>query len=226
MHFITLAYGLIIGILHYLSDFISLKFIKYKEKILSFGAGVSITYLFLELLPMIHEATQVLSKISYISILVGFALFHLIEKYIYQHSRRDELIEKLRHVHSAGFFIYHFIIGIVLFHLMENNITQGTLFLIPIIFHSAVSSASFQEIHEELRTKQHVRLFLSSSTIMGILIAIYIGVSQTIYYSMLGFVVGALFYIIIKDILPEQKEGNPKYFLAGMIIFVLLLLMI
>lgn len=226
MHWITLVYGLIISTLHYLSDFISLRFIKYKDKILSFGAGVSITYLFLELLPMIHEATYVLSKTSYISILVGFALFHLIEKYVYQHSKRDERIEKLKHIHSAGFFIYYFIIGIVLYHLMENNLVQGTLFLIPLVFHSAVSSASFQEIHKELKEKQHIRLFLSSSPIMGILIAIYIGVSQNVYYSMLGFVVGALFYIIIKDILPEQKEGDPKYFLAGMILFVLLLLII
>jgi len=226
MHFITLAYGLIIGILHYLSDFISLRFIKYKEKILSFGAGISITYLFLELLPQIHEATPILRKISYISLLVGFALFHLVEKYVYQHSKREKIIEELRHIHSTGFFLYHFIIGMVLYHLMENNITQGTLFLIPIVFHSAVSSASFKEIHAELKEKWHIKALLSTSTIMGILIAIYLGVSQNVYYSMLGFVVGALLYIIIKDILPEQKEGDPKYFLAGMIIFVLLLLLI
>ncbi len=226
MHALTLIYGLIISILHYLSDFISLKFIKYKEKILSFGAGISITYLFLELLPQMHEATKSLRGIGYISILVGFALFHLIEKYVYQHSKREERIEKLRHIHSAGFFIYYFIIGVVLYYFIERSPVEGTLFLIPLVFHSAVSSASFQEIHKKLREKQHVRLFLSSSTIMGVLIAIYIGVSQNIYYAMLGFVVGVLFYIIIKDILPEQKEGDPKYFLAGMILFVLLLLIV
>src|SRR3989338_3027695 len=210
MHFITLIYGLIISILHYLSDFISIRFIKYKEKILSFGAGISIAYLFLELLPQMHETVNALKKISYISILIGFASFHLAEKYVYQHSRRDERIEKLGHIHSAGFFIYYLIIGIVLYYLTEKSLVEGTLFLIPIVFHSAVSSASFKEIHGRLKEKWHIKVFLSSSTIIGILIAIYIGVSQNVYYAMLGFVVGALFYVIIKDILPEQKEGDPK----------------
>ena len=224
---IILSYGAFIWILHYLSDYISLKFIKYKDKILSFAAGISITYLFLELLPQIHEENiEKLRTISYVSIIIVFSIFHLLEKYVYQHSNKEELFERLKHIHTFGFFVYYLIIGAVLYYLMESSLKAGTLFLIPILFHSTISSASSKELHEDIKVNKYIRITVSSSTIIGILIAYYIGVTQSVYYGILGFVIGALFYIIIKDILPEQKEGDPKYFLVGMALFIILLIMI
>lgn len=215
---LAVSFALLISILHYLSDFISLKLIRYRGKILPFAAGLSITYIFLELLPLVYIDIENLRNIAYIFILSGFTIFHVMEKYVYQHSRSQERLTKLMHVHSLGFFVYYTMIGIVLFVLAQNP-RGGILFMIPILFHSTISSASFKEIHADLKESRVIRLFLASSTLIGVFIAGVFPVSLQVYYAMLGFVVGVLFYIIIKDIVPEKEEGDPMYFLAGIVIF-------
>ncbi len=224
--YLEIIYGIVISLLHFFSDYIGLKLLKYKEKLLSFGAGISITYLFLDLLPLIHETVQNLREISYISILVGFASFHLVEKYVYQHTKKSQLIDKLKKIHSIGFFVYYFIVGIILYYLTNQDILAGSLFLIPVLFHSSISSASAREIHKEIKKNKYWRIFLSSSTIFGVLVSYFLNIPLTIVFVLLGFVVGALFYIIIKDILPEQKEGDPKYFIIGAILFVIIIIIL
>lgn len=224
--YLAIIYGTLVSLLHFFSDYFSLKLIKYKEKLLSFGAGVSIAYLFLELLPQIHEAVKPLRELSYISILIGFASFHLLEKYIYQHAKAEQLFKKLKQVHSIGFFIYYFIVGIVLYHITNQSLVAGSLFLIPVLFHASISSASAKEIHEEIKENKYWKLFLSSSTILGVLVFYFFNIPLIVIFILLGFVIGALFYIIIKDILPEQKEGDPKYFILGAIIFLALIIIL
>jgi len=224
--YLAIIYGTLVSLLHFFSDYFSLKLIKYKEKLLSFGAGISIAYLFLELLPQIHEASKSLRELGYISILVGFASFHLLEKYVYQHVEGEKLFKKLKQVHSIGFFIYYFIVGIVLYYITNQNFVAGTLFLIPVLFHASISSASAKEIHEDIKENKYWTLFLSSSTILGVLAFYFFNVPLTIIFTSLGFVIGALFYIIIKDILPEQKEGDPRYFVLGTILFLALIIIL
>ncbi len=221
---IGLLYAGLISLMHILSDYISLKLKRYREKILSFAAGVSITYLFLHLLPFIHESVKYLRDLSYVSILAGFTFFHLIEKYIYQHREAEKRIKELKEVHSIGFFIYYFIVGIVLFYVTNQNLVEGTLLFFPILFHSTISSASTREIHAEIKENLLWRILVSSSSLLGALFFFFFNVPLTIMFSLLGVVVGGLFYIIIKDILPEEKEGDPKYFILGMILFVILIL--
>lgn len=222
--YLAIIYGALVSLLHFSSDYLTLKLSRYKERLLSFGAGISITYLFLEILPLINEVAQNLRTWSYISILAGFASFHLIEKYVYQHAKREELFHKLKQVHSLGFFVYYFIVGIVLFYLIAQDTMAGTLFLIPILFHSSISSASAKEIHEDIKENKYWRLFLSSSTILGVLTFYLLNISLPFIFSALGFVIGILFYIIIKDILPEQTEGDPKYFVLGLVLFLMLII--
>ncbi len=220
---IGLIYAALISIAHLMSDYISLRLKVYREKLLSFGAGVSIAYLFLHLLPMIHDSVQYLRELSYVSILVGFSFFHLVEKFIYQHSESEKRINQLKEVHGIGFFLYHFIVGIVLYYITTQDIVAGTLLFIPVLFHSTISSASTKEIHAEIKENFFWRLLVSSSSVLGALLFMVFNVPPTILFSLLGAVVGGLFYIIIKDILPEEKEGDPKYFILGVILFVILI---
>ena len=50
----------------------------------------------------------------FIFLLVGFSVFHLVEKLVYQHAEAARLAWELKEVHSIDFFIYHFIVGVAL----------------------------------------------------------------------------------------------------------------
>ena len=102
---VSIAFGTIIGIAHYFNELFSLKSEKYRNKIISFSAGISITYIFLHLLPEFIAAQ--INRFIFLSILLGFVIFHLVEKYIYQHSSEDKLLKELAIEDSITSFIYH-----------------------------------------------------------------------------------------------------------------------
>lgn len=219
---IAIFYGLLISALHFYADNCRRGIGANRERLLSFAAGVSIAYLFLQLLPHIHEATLHLKDLAYISIMLGFASFHLVEKYIYQHAKRKERLMELKEVHSIAFFIYYFIMGSVLYFVSSFNAFAGLLFILPILVHAAVGEISTSSVHESIRNNLSWKLFMSSSTLLGILFFHFMSVPSSVVYVLLGFAVGALFYITIKDLLP-QKSGSPSFFIAGATIYSILI---
>jgi zinc transporter ZupT len=216
---VSLLFGLVIGVMHYLSDWLRVKLERQRVQLLSFGAGISVAYLFLYLLPELHSGTEFLGKFSFVSMMAGFIAFHLIEKYIYQHATREQLLKDIKEVHSAAFFMYHFIIGAVLVTLTRENTLQGALLFFPVLFHSAVSKVSMAEIHPHIREKGALKFVLASSTLLGVIVAYMLEVSQPVYYSLFGFVWGAMLYVIIRDTLPKEKRGNPMFFLIGVLVY-------
>ena len=82
---VPVAMGIILAVAHYFNEKIHLEDPQKKKRLVSFVAGVSITYIFLLLLPEIYKGINLLSEFLFLFILSGFALFHLIEKHVYQH---------------------------------------------------------------------------------------------------------------------------------------------
>jgi hypothetical protein len=86
LNLLALALAFLLGFLHFFSDMIRFSEDERKYRIISFAAGISISYLFLDLLPHTYEAAIHLREWVFVFLLLGFALFHLVEKYIYQHA--------------------------------------------------------------------------------------------------------------------------------------------
>ena len=89
---LVIIFGIILTVVHYFSESIGAHFKKYRVKLVSFSAGVSIAYFFLMLMPEIYGGIESLDKFIFVYILIGFILFHLIEKYLYQHEEKERLI--------------------------------------------------------------------------------------------------------------------------------------
>ena len=112
IHVNVLAYlfGILLGLGHYLSELISWK---HREKIISFIAGMSIAYLFLELFPLLFQEGKQVSEVVFLFVMLGFLVFFVFEKYVYQHSKTRMIAREISWLHAIGFFLYHFIIGMV-----------------------------------------------------------------------------------------------------------------
>jgi len=222
---VNLAYAFVIGFAHYLSDsFTGRK--KYQKEVRSFAAGLSIAYLLLYLFPELYTGVVEFHRSLFLFVLLGSMVFHLIEKYIYQHKRRNIRIFELRVMHAAAFFIYHIIIGIILVSINQIDPLGGILFFIPILFYTLVSQVSLSNLHNHVTEKLFLRLLLSSSTLVGVIIASMLLIPQTLHYSLLAFIAGALLYNVMVDVVPKEKEGDILFFIFGSISYIILIFML
>jgi hypothetical protein len=222
LEIINLVYAFIIGIAHYLSDsFTNRK--TYQKEIRSFAAGLSIAYLLLYLFPELYIGVVEFHRSLFLFVLLGSMVFHLIEKYIYQHERRNIRIFELRVMHAAAFFIYHIIIGIILVSINQINPISGILFFIPILFYTLVSQVSLSNLHANVTEKLSLKLLLSSSTLIGVLIASFFTISTKLHFSLLAFIAGALLYNVMVEVVPKETDGNILFFMLGTLAYITLI---
>lgn len=213
---IAIFLGLIIILAHFFSDRIR----NVKGKFLSFATGISVTYIFLYLFP---EAMRSTLANSFIFVLLGFAMLRVLEVHIRRHRSAHIMKRELKELHATIFFFYYFITGIVLFGVLSKSILAGILFFFPLLFHSTISSASMPELHEKIRGVSKFRFVLSLSTLLGILVAVSLQIPLVIDAIALGFVTGALLYIVIRDSMPKETKARPAYFLLGIILYTVLI---
>jgi len=191
----------------------------------SFVAGISVSYLFLYLFPELYEGVKYLNKSLFVYVLLGFILLHIVEKQIRQSKSIEKLRLKLKEEHSVVFFIYYFILGIILVELLSLSLLKGLLFFFIILFHSIVSAASLKEIHQKMIEKRIFKIILSVSTLLGILFALFAKFPQSVYFILIGFVAGALLYIVIRDIIPKESDSRLMYFIFGALLYMVLIML-
>jgi len=222
---ISFIYGGILGVTHYFSNRL-IEHKKYQIEIRSLAAGISLSYLLIYLLPELYGGALELKRFIMLFVLLGAVTFHLVEKYLYQHSKREKFIFELRAMHAVFFFTYHFIIGIVIVAINSISNIAGLLFFIPMLFYTAASQVSLSQLHARTSEKTLVRLMLSTSTIFGVVLATIFFVPHQVYFSLLAFIAGALLYNIMVDVIPKEREGSILFFLFGTITYVIIILML
>ncbi len=210
---IVLLIAAALSTVHYFSNRVSEFMEKNHYDVLSYSGGTLIALIFLILLPEVIGISD--SKIIFLLILLGFVVFHLTEKYLYQHVKnKRQQLRKLKELHQAGFFIDHFILGFVLVTILEITDYLGFLILIPIFLHTISSSISLDHIHEKAQTSVP-KTVLSASTLFGAVTALILEIDEKTQAAVLAMTLGILIYIVNRDILPEEEKGRPLWFIAG-----------
>jgi zinc transporter ZupT len=133
---------------------------------------------------------------------------------------------ELKEIHSVSFFIYYLLVGIVRKDKLQLSILEGSLFMIPIALHAGLSTASLSRIHGEIRESILFKIALSFSALLGIALAILIHIPKFLHNILVSFIAGAILYIIVKEFLPEKKNGQPLFFIMGVALFFLFYLFI
>jgi len=221
---IVIIFGIILSIAHYLSEGFHLH--KHKYRVISFGAGIMLAYLILELLPRLYVSLTFLNNSLFLFVLIGFSSFHLLEKYIYQHASKNKRLKELKEAHSAMFFVYYFVIGIILLNITNKNLIEGTLFFVPLVFHTTLGALSINELHHTIKKNTPLKIFLSSSPLLGVLLATYIKIPVPVNHALLGFISGALLFIITREVIPKESKGRPIDFLLGVTVYTIMIVSI
>jgi hypothetical protein len=219
--YLPIMFALFVGLTGYWSNKFNIRHKAYYHKIVSFSAGVSITYLLLELFPTFTEIALSINKFLFISVLVGFIIHHIIEKRIYQHNSKHELVKLLSLEEHIFSFVYHIILGIVLVTFYQESSLKGILFFVSIVSYTIVSMLPTTPHKSRMRSA-----LLSSSTLLGVLFASFIWTSRQLWqeFLLVGLAVGVLIFTIIRHHIPQGRRGRIGYFTLGFILYSLLII--
>jgi len=218
---LELLLGLIMSIGHYFSESFSDKFKKYRPQLISLSAGVSITYIFLDLFPMFSQQVVQLNQVIFLSVLLGFSVHHLAEKYIYLHVSKKKRRKDIALEHSIISFVYHFFVGIILASITLNNVSQGLLFFIPVFLYTTLST-----LPVTAPRNRKIKIALSASTFLGVIFSFFIRLDPVATSSLIGIIIGALLFSVTRHSLPMGKRGKPTYFILGTLGYSLLIVLI
>ncbi|MCH7902368.1 hypothetical protein IIC68_01295 [archaeon] len=221
---LVLVLGAILSIIHYFSEKYSSKIEKFHDELVSFSSGLFITLLFVFFLPEFFQGQEFLGDNIYLLLVLGFVSFHVAEKYIYQHVKnRDEMIKDLSEVHAFGFFIDHFVVGMALvFAFQTPSILFGFSVFIVLVLHTMSSSISLTHIDEYFKQNKIVNIILALAPLGGVIFASLLNPEKSLYYIIFSLVIGALFYVGIRDLIPSKDEGRVSYFAFGFIISIII----
>ena len=223
---LTIVIIIIIAIVMGLTDFfghrISGLIGGHRDAVLSFSAGLLISLLFLILVPDV--ITNGVTEVLFLFMLVGFLLMHLVEKYIYRHiTDKQELLEDLKIVHVIGFGLDNFLIGFIIASLVELDFSVVITLAVPLFLQMLTSSISLDSIDVRLNDK-YSKIILSVLPLSGAILGIVLELEFLLTNYVLAFVLGILFYMIIRDVLPQGRKGNSALFFAGNLVTILFFL--
>ncbi len=209
----------------FLSDKINIERSKFRPYLISFAAGIAITYLLFSFLPEAYSKST--GILLFLPLMSGFAFIHIIEKLFYPNYSNRFMIKRVKtyhdELHATILFVYHFVIGAVLVNTMEQNYTTGLLFLPPLLLFTTIGNWSLH--HSYLQEFPNWRMVLASSTFLGALFAKSTLNTPLIDILMINFVAGFMLFLVVRESIPNAKEGKPLHFLLGIITYGLLMML-
>lgn len=212
----------------YLGGLFAVKFRDKLHLIMAFAAGVLLGVVGFEIFPEIIEQINVNNFNSIeamIAFVVGFLLFHIVEKTVLIHHAHEHDYIEHKHPHvgiaSALALTGHsFIDGMGIGLGFQISPAVGLLVAIAVISHSftdGLNSMSLMLTNKNTTKKSKMFLLLHSiAPVLGVISTFFFEVSPRFLVLYLGFFAGFLIYIGASDILPEAHSKRSSYKLIGL----------
>ncbi len=213
-----------------------------RSKWLSLGGGISVTYIFLHVLPEFAEYQELFAEHTsavvlefmehhiYGFALVGLVVFYALERAAKRstqserepHPDQEEHDTRIFWIHMFSFMVYNGIIGYLLWG-REDQTTLGLIYyVLAMAFHFMVTDYSLYAHYHDLyrrRGRWLVVAALVGGWVLGLTVAI-----PEIYVGMIfSFVAGGVIMNVLKEELPEERKSNLWAFVAGVVVYAVLL---
>lgn len=200
--------------------------IRYKDKLhrlLGFTAGVIVGVVAFDILPEIfHSITEHNFSTTgpMIALVVGFLLFHIIEKSILIHHEQEEEYEPHHHpdvglASALALSGHSFLDGVGIGLGFHVNAAVGIAVAIAVLAHDfsdGMNTVGLMLAHQN-RTPRAIGMLVLDAVapILGALSTLIIHVPDNLLVLYLGFFAGFLLYIGASEILPEAHSKHSSY---------------
>ncbi len=217
---------------------------RHRRKVLSFGAGVTIAYVFVHLLPELEAAREVLARNGarmalpfpalrvYLAALIGFMLFYGLEHLVAwsgknadPEAKRGEENRPGRLIHVGGFLVYVWLAGYLAVRSLEEGTTRIALYAVALGLHFLSLDFSFLREYGAWY-KRTARWAFVVAPVAGWTVGIFVGFSPFFTAALLGFLAGGIIMNAIVSELPKEKEGRLLFFLSGGAFYTALLIIL
>ena len=228
---IGLSFGavLFLSLIHVLAEILRWEGKLPKKYWLSFADGISISYVFLGLLPKILDGTNyfpdtlggaadILKNNPFLPLLIGLVAFYGMERLVEkpQTSKGGDIAASdtagLRvWIHLASYALYKAIIGYLIVQM--NDPIAITLFVISMGVHFLVVDYRMMEIHKSVYQRMG-RWLLTLAILVGWVVGITTTISPILVTLLLGFLAGGIVLVVLEE---EFSRQHPSSFIAFVI---------
>jgi ZIP family zinc transporter len=209
----------------------ALRYKKYLHLIMGFTAGVLLGLVAFDLLPEIFQLlyeNHSETTPALIALVIGFLLFHIVEKAILIHHSHEDAYTEHQHptvgiVSVLALSGHSFLDGVGIglgFHI--SSLT-GILIAIAVISHDFSDGLNSVTLMLHNRNPQKLTLILllldAAAPILGVISTIWFSIPNQFLPLYLGFFAGFLLYIGASDILPQAHSQKSSLFTILLTIF-------
>ena len=207
----------------------------------SFAGGVSLSYVFLEILPELSHTqaelqhaeiplVQYLENHVYILALLGLLAFYGLESLALQSrsfqsaTRQPTAGTTVFWIHILGFAGLNVILGYLLQELSHSSLVGCTLFFVAIALHFFIIDESLREHHQALYDRQG-RWVLVGAIVVGAIAGQLTHLDEAAIAIVWSFLAGSIILNVLKRELPDEKESCFGSFISGTVLFAALVLL-
>jgi hypothetical protein len=218
--------------------------LRHQRKVLSFGAGVTIAYVFVHLLPELEAAREVLGHNEarmglpipalrvYLGALVGFmsfyALRHVMEKAgrpAGSHEAHGGENRLLRSAHTGAFLVYVWLAGYLAVRSFEEGATPIILYAVALGLHFLALDFSLSREYGSWYDRS-VRYVFALAPLAGWAVGFFVEFSPFFTAALLGFLSGGIILNALVTELPKEEDARPLAFLFGGALYTALLVIL
>jgi hypothetical protein len=226
----ALLVAALLGLSHLLGPFVRNVFRNNPAKVISFGGGLAIAYVFIKLIPEIEEAHVFLGDRTHVIVLFSFLAFHAIELKLIRPITIQNAVEgddsdnsRLFWMHIAVIWVYSFMVVFALPDRVSQSFVIAALSGVAIGLHclykGVILHGEFRELYE-----RRARFLLLSAPILGWLAHIVIQPSEQVFSVAIAMLAGFLMQGVFRQELPSLNRTRFSWMVAGALIFLAIVL--
>ncbi|MFA6007540.1 MAG: ZIP family metal transporter [Candidatus Shapirobacteria bacterium] len=198
--------------------------IKYQDKlhlILGFTAGVLLGVVSFEIFPEIIKLVGGGDPIrAMVALVLGFLLFHILEKTLLIHHEQESMYGKHKHpvvgaVSALALAGHSFLDGVGIGLGFHISASVGILIAVAVMAHDfsdGLNTVSLTLMHKNTQRKAFLFLTLDAlAPVLGVISTMFFQIPESFMVIYLGFFAGFLLYIGAAEILPEAHSEHSSY---------------
>lgn len=201
-------------------------------RFLSFAAGVSLAYVFVEMLPAVSKSQPILKqafdgyvfipyldKHAYLIALIGVLFSYGLESTSLRKTNLSFWVS------MTGYALFNIFVGASLSDPDDPDIQPLVLFVIAMGLHYFVHDHNLEETYKRLY-ENYGRYILCLALILGWFIGLYGNIPDTIIALVVAFVAGGVMLNVLHYELPNKQKGGYLFFVFGALSYSYILLQV
>ncbi len=188
----------------------------------SFSGGMAISYVFMNLLPELETAEELMGHSIHIIVLIGFLIFYSLQSLVWKTNNKQQ--SQYLFIFGVELFFYCLYNGLLIYTIPERAsslITSNFPYLIAIGFHLLHNNHQLSKKYGELFSWG--RYFLIGTITIAFCLDIVVEQENKLISDLLiAFLAGSIMFNVFYEELPAPKTSRLHWFLAGVTVYILL----